>query len=620
MRGPTHIGKVFLAAAAAAVLACSGVTAAENREDDRNGVPMTESAAGIDAVTSATRALYPDRAFRIGIIDLSDARGEAGILSDTIERLREAFAPYRIEVAGYSSRELETAICTGSVDAFIASSGFYWRMIPLGARDVATLISRDSPDPNHTCAITFITSAQNSSVRTFEDMRGKRLSASYPTAFMGYRIGLAEIAAKGEDPDTFFSSVTFSHEPAIEAIAGKVLNGEADVAFIQSCWLETLSPEERARFRVISPVDTPAGNCVRSTAAYPNITAAVLRDAPPGAAREIAKVLLTMPANEKGEHWGLATNFKSVNNVYRLLKIEHYAYLREPSLQRWIAEHRPWLATAGFCLLLLIAHSFVVGYLVRRRTRELARAHAENEAARRRYEALFDRMEKFRKANTVSQLSSMIAHELAQPVGAAVSYCNGLKLLSEKKTLTPEKLEAGLSGLAKVLTRVGGIIDKVRSYSKGNVDRDQSHALASILTTARDSLSKVLKESVAIDFDIPAGVSVAGDELELELLFNNLFSNAAAAAGQTDDRRLTVRALVQDETVLVGVENPGRILDARDIARLTTPFVSERGPGHGLGVPISMSLAEANGGHLSYEARSEGGLTALVTLRGAGSH
>lgn len=198
-----------------------------------------------DAVSTASAHLYPDRPFRIGLIELSDIHRLEWLKTQTVDRLKKAFAPYRIEILQMSSRALEAAIEEEAVDAFIASSGFYWRMVPYGARDVATMISADRPDPNHTSAITFITRRDNSTLNSLADLQGTVLSASYPTAFMGYRIGLAEIAAAGYDPDTFFRDVKFTTTPEINAIADKVITGEADAAFVQSCWLENQPADVR---------------------------------------------------------------------------------------------------------------------------------------------------------------------------------------------------------------------------------------------------------------------------------------------------------------------------------------------------------------------------------------
>lgn len=160
-------------------------------------------------------------------------------------------------------------------------------------------------------------------------------------------------------------------------------------------------------------------------------------------------------------------------------------------------------------------------------------------------------------------------------------------------------------------------MEKVRSYSKGNVSRDASLGLYDVIKTAKDSLSQLLTDHVSIELTVDHSVQILGDQLEIELLFNNLLSNAAAAAKKAANPNVSVTSVVNDDTVTVVIENNGTVLTDEDMQQLTVPFVSATGPGHGLGVPISLSLAEANGGHLVFTRRAEGGLSAVVTLRKA---
>ena len=122
---------------------------------------------------------------------------------------------------------------------------------------------------------------------------------------------------------------------------------------------------------------------------------------------------------------------------------------------------------------------------------------------------------------------------------------------------------------------------------------------------------------MTIELTVDRSVQILGDQLEIELLFNNLLSNAAAAAKKAPNSGVSVTSAVNDDTVTVVIENNGTVLTDEDMQQLTVPFVSATGPEHGLGVPISLSLAEANGGHLAFTRRAEGGLSAAVTLRKA---
>lgn len=93
-----------------------------------------------------------------------------------------------------SSPEIEAAISAGRIDAYVSSSGFHWRMMPKGIRAVATLIESRRPNPNESLGAVFLVKDERKELQALGDLAGLRLSASYPTAFVGYRIGMAEIA------------------------------------------------------------------------------------------------------------------------------------------------------------------------------------------------------------------------------------------------------------------------------------------------------------------------------------------------------------------------------------------------------------------------------------------
>ena len=40
-------------------------------------------------------------------------------------------------------------------------------------------------------------------IKSIEDMKGKSFVANYESAFHGYRIGMADLAFRGYDPDNF---------------------------------------------------------------------------------------------------------------------------------------------------------------------------------------------------------------------------------------------------------------------------------------------------------------------------------------------------------------------------------------------------------------------------------
>lgn len=585
--------------------------------------PEAAAALPPEGLSAASARLYQTRPLRVGIISLWETPETSLALTRTLEAIQRAFAPYPIEISPRVQwEELERRIRTGEIDVFIASSGYSMRMQAYGVVPLATLITRLQPNPNTGVATTFLARAGDERFRRLEDLEGATLSASYPTAFMSFRTGLGEIAAIGRDPERFFGSILWTGDSDNRAIADRLLQGEADVAMVRACWLESLPEGERAKFRVIAPRRSATLHCAHTSRTYPNIMVSIREGAPPGAAHVIARTLLSIPEIAPGHHWGVATDLRPVNRLYRELKIENFAYLRDPTFTQWIRDH---LVECLLCLLLVLGlalHSWRVGYLVRKRTAELRNSIALEREARSKIDELRSRMERFHKATVVGQLSSLIAHELAQPLAAIQYYSEGLRSLLEAPVLDRKLLGMSRDGIAKGLARTKEIVSRVRGYSRKEVRRDAPVVLLETVERLYATVPPEVTQGVRFSMEGLYGVIVRGDALEIELLFNNLLRNAFEAAAGAHDGGAFVKvyggtAPGRPGMIDVVVENTGRPLSADEFSDLTTPLITSKTAGHGLGVPIAIAIAEASGGSLAFEQRPGGGILARVTLENA---
>lgn len=562
-----------------------------------------------DALSSATAQIFQNRPLRVGIISLWEQPVTTEALMNTLETIEKAFAPYPVEIyPRIPSPKLEHLIETGNIDVFIASSGFSMRMSPHGVLPVATLITDLQPNPNTGVATTFLVRADEENIKTIADLKDKRLSASYASAFMSYRTGLGEIAVRGYDPEHFFSDIHYTGDSENAAIASRLDTHEADVAMVRACWLEHQPPEVRARYRVLEPRVDPTLHCVHTSRTYPNIMVSVLEGSAPGAAHVIARTLLSIKEIAPGHHWGVATDLRPVNRLYRELKIENYAYLRDISFKDWLTKNLAWCVLAAAMILGLAFHSWRVGYLVR------------------------GRMERMQKATIVGQLSNLIAHELAQPLAAVQYYLDGMKTLLSRQPVNTAMLEKSRIGIEQGLERTKAIVAKVRGYSRNQTRRDRTVSLKTTIDNVLTAISPDLQRSVAFKCESVEGIDVLGDALELELLMRNLIKNAfeAAATAASDNTSsaqevptVSVRTEPDptdktDRSVLITIENTGLQMTNAAFNELTTPLITTKAAGHGLGVPIA--IAEASGGRLTFFERPQGGVIAQVRLLRAGSY
>lgn len=72
--------------------------------------------------------------------------------------------------------------------------------------------------------------------------------------------------------------------------------------------------------------------------------------------------------------------------------------------------------------------------------------------------------------------------------------------------------------------------------------------------------------------------------------------------------------------MLITIENTGLQMTNAAFNELTTPLITTKAAGHGLGVPIAIAIAEASGGRLTFFERPQGGVIAQVRLLRAGSY
>lgn len=209
-----------------------------------------------------------------------------------------------------------------------------------------------------------------------------------------------------------------------------------------------------------------------------------------------------------------------------------------------------------------------------------------------------------------------------------------MKTLLSRQPVNTAMLEKSRVGIEQGLERTKAIVAKVRGYSRNQTRRDRTVSLKTTIDNVLTAISPDLQRTVAFKCESVEGIEVLGDALELELLMRNLIKNAfeAAASAASDSTSgaqevPTVSVRTQpdptdktDRSVLITIENTGLQMTNAAFNELTTPLITTKAAGHGLGVPIAIAIAEASGGRLTFFERPQGGVIAQVRLLRAGSY
>ncbi|MFA9218249.1 MAG: PAS domain S-box protein [Sphingomonadaceae bacterium] len=229
---------------------------------------------------------------------------------------------------------------------------------------------------------------------------------------------------------------------------------------------------------------------------------------------------------------------------------------------------------------------------------------------------------------TMGEISSMLAHELNQPLAAISSYTTGaLNLLGRAETqggsIDCATLKPALEQASAQAQRAGQIIRSVHEFVKKRGPERQELAVQSLLDGIRTLIElQARKYYVAFHTRIPADLpAIRADRMMIEQVLMNLSRNAIESMQDLPQaRRVLLIQAAYDATaaqVTVAVIDQGHGIPQDVAERLFSPFFSTKAEGMGMGLNICRTAIEFHGGALNHRANPDGGTIFTFTLPAA---
>lgn len=271
---------------------------------------------------------------------------------------------------------------------------------------------------------------------------------------------------------------------------------------------------------------------------------------------------------------------------------------------RWVGwGELPWLGMATWVLAVLAGLALLAHAL---RLRE----------ARQRAEALL-RLGQLGRLNAMGEFAAGLAHELNQPLTAVLASTQAAQrlLADEPPALDTAREAMGRAGAQA--RRAAEVLARLRRGLEPPAGAAASQAL-DLGACVREALHllqpEIDRRGVAVRWLSSDPVVVRADPVAIDQIVHNLIANALQAmdrqANGPRELRLSVRR--EGERAVLDVADTGPGLPPEVLPRLFEPFFSTREGGLGLGLTLSESLAQAQGGRLGAGAAPGGG--ALFSL------
>jgi PAS domain S-box-containing protein len=249
----------------------------------------------------------------------------------------------------------------------------------------------------------------------------------------------------------------------------------------------------------------------------------------------------------------------------------------------------------------------------------LKRAEEAARESERRYRQVQAELAHANRVATMGQITGSIAHEVNQPITAAVVRAQAaLRWLGHD----PPNLEEVRQALAQVVrngSRAGEVVGRIRDLIKKMPPRqdllDLNDLIREVIELTRSEASK---NGVSFKVQLADGLPlIRGDRVQLQQVMLNLIINAIEAMSSVSDfgRELlisTEKAELGDALVVVRDSGPG--LASATLERIFDAFYTTKITGLGMGLSICRGIIETHAGRLWASGNEPRGATFYFTL------
>jgi len=221
------------------------------------------------------------------------------------------------------------------------------------------------------------------------------------------------------------------------------------------------------------------------------------------------------------------------------------------------------------------------------------------------------------RVTTMGELTASLAHEVNQPIAAAVTDANTCLRWLTRDHPDVEEARHAASRIVKDATRAGEIISRTRLLFKKGTPQwelvDINEVIREMIVLLR---SEATRYSISVQTELADLPQVMGDRVQLQQVLMNLMTNGIDAMKDVDGtRELAIKSQrAEDRQLLISVSDTGVGLPPQQADQIFNAFFTTKLHGTGMGLRISRSIVESHGGRLWAADNSQRGASFYIAL------
>lgn len=517
-------------------------------------------------------------------------------------------------------------LADGEIDFLISESDFYASLaFEDKIKAIAMLWRAQAKSPSYSAASTIVVNAENEKIYTLTDIAtgSYRVAATSSDSFAGFTIAKEPFAEKNLSWQAAFKNIVFTSNRNPLEVLNAVKTGNADVGIVPACFIEQVMIRNQAHlsdYRVINPQPVTEMACQHSTNAYPSLMVSYRNGVDSNYILDMTNTLLGLKL-PFGTTWSMPENTRELYDLMYHLRIGPYNNVTYSAIYRTFSENRTIFITAIFLIVAGFFYNLIISVEVASRTKALKRALAEKDRISKQQEQTNEYISRLERTGIVGQMSSMIAHELKQPLATVSNYSRGLLRRIERGTADKDTIVKILKEIEYHTERANDIVDHVRSYAKPHEVKREEHDLRDIVAKTVATFEKSGRTTVPVIVEGERHALVEADDWEIELALLNLLKNSADAfteihPAMRDEDEDVIRIRIEDheETWWIRVIDNAKLVDESFTEQFFQKLETTKSHGLGLGLSIVSSLAERHAGRVWAEPNPGRGVIVTIEL------
>ncbi|MEP3478714.1 MAG: ATP-binding protein [Fuerstiella sp.] len=203
------------------------------------------------------------------------------------------------------------------------------------------------------------------------------------------------------------------------------------------------------------------------------------------------------------------------------------------------------------------------------------------------------------RTNTMGELTTTLAHELNQPLGAISNFAlSATDFILAKE---PDRASEILVKIGQQSRRAGKLIRRIRDMVGSPTVRHDTFDLNTLITETLELISgDVQAADAGVRFHhVPLAVELVADRIQIQQVLLNLLRNALDAVAGCSKRAITISVRSDEAAITLDVSDTGVGLPKENADEVFNTFFTTKPNGMGVGLKITRSIIEAHSGTIT---------------------